>query len=199
MRDHPEHETLLAHAGGLFHRKGFGAVSVEEVLAASRLPKAVFYRHFGTKAKLGRVWLSRLAKRMEVRHREVLEMPGDGRRRLRRYFLAMGEWMERNAFRSCPFANTAACPGDADEEMLSVIDQYKRAQLRFFIELAGAMVPENEARSAGTAVYLLYSGAVTEAQNLGATWPIEDALARAEQLCRAAETSPPVSGRGLRA
>lgn len=42
---------------------------------------------------------------------------------------------------------------------------------------------ERDAQRIGTAIFLLYSGAMTEAQNLKASWPLEDALASAEQLC----------------
>lgn len=67
--------------------------------------------------------------------------------------------------------------------MTLLIDQFKRAQLDFFIDLVGTLVTEKDPRQLGTAVFLLYSGAMTEAQNLKATWPFEDALNTAEELC----------------
>jgi TetR/AcrR family transcriptional repressor of nem operon len=184
MADIPLRETILSKAGELFHKRGYGGVSIEEVILASGLPKATFHQNFSSKAKLGNVWLERLERRMSMMHQNFLEKPGDRDRRLRKYFYSMRSWVEANGFRSCQFANTAACiDADEDEELTHLIDQYKRAQRKFFIELVGTLVPEADAQRLGTAVFLLYSGAMTEAQNLKATWPLEDALASAEQLC----------------
>ena len=115
-----------------------------------------------------------------------MENLGDPQRRLRKYFFSMRTWLENSGFRSCQFANTAAClTVDGDLELLDLVDQYKRAQRNFFIDLVGTLVAESEreAQRIGTAVFLLYSGAMTESQNLKATWPMDDALAMAEELC----------------
>jgi hypothetical protein len=64
-----------------------------------------------------------------------------------------------------------------------LIGQYKRAQHKFFVELAVSLVDQREAQRIGTAIFLLYSGAMAEAQNLKATWPLDDALVCAEALC----------------
>jgi len=184
MAEIPSSEIILAKAGELFHKRGYGAVSVDEVIAASGLSKSSYHQAFSSKAKLGAAWLQRLNKRMSVMHQTFLEKPGERERRLRKYFFSMRGWVEANGFRSCQFANTAACiDADEDAELVDLIDQYKRAQRKFFIDLVGTLVPESEAQRLGTAVYLLFSGAMTESQNLKASWPLEDALACSEQLC----------------
>lgn len=184
MAEAPHREQILAKAGELFHKRGYGAVGVDEVIAASGCSKAVFHQHFNSKAALGKAWLERLQKRMAIFHEEFLSRPGDRDRRLRKYFLSMRSWVESNGFRSCQFANTAACTdAEADEELALLVDRYKRAQLQFFIDLARTLVDEADARRTGTAIFLLFSGAMTECQNLKAAWPLEDALAQAERLC----------------
>ena len=45
------------------------------------------------------------------------------------------------------------------------------------------------ARALGDALFLLFSGAVTEAQNLKATWPVDAAKSAALLLCRVAHKS----------
>lgn len=183
MADIPPREIILGKAGELFHKRGYGAVSVDEIIAASGLPKAVFHSNFSSKAKLGCAWLERLTRRMAVMNQSFMDRPGEKERRLRKYFYSMRSWVEANGYRSCQFANTAACSDDQDEEMMHLIDQYKRAQRAFFIDLAKTLVPEKDAQRIGTAIFLLYSGGMTESQNLRAVWPLEDALATAEQLC----------------
>ena len=179
----PPRELILAKAGELFHLRGYGAVTLDEVRTASGLSNAGFYDHFTSKEKLGCAWLDRLSRRMSMMQRSFLDKPGDRDRRLRKYFYSMRTWIEANGFRSCQFANTSASISPQDEELIDAIDQYKREQHKFFVELAKTLVEERDAQRIGTAIFLLYSGAMTEAQNLKATWPLEDALACAEDLC----------------
>ncbi len=184
MPDVPPREIILAKAGELFHRKGYAAVSVDEVIAASGLPKSEFHRAYSGKSALGKAWLERLTKRMRIMHDSFMERPGERERRLKKYFYSMRSWVEANGWRSCQFANTAAgIDAEAEPDLAHLIDQYKREQRKFFIELVGSLVDDKDAQRLGTAVFLLYSGAMTESQNLKATWPFEDALAAAEELC----------------
>jgi AcrR family transcriptional regulator len=184
MSNIPPREIILAKAGELFHRKGYAAVTLEEVIAASGMPKSEMHRAFSNKSALGQAWLERLTRRMRVMHDTFMERPGERERRLKKYFFSMRGWVEANGWRACQFANTAAAiDAEAEPEMAQLIDQFKRSQRKFFIELVGSLVAEGDAPRLGTAVFLLYSGAMTEAQNLKATWPFEDALAAAEQLC----------------
>ena len=180
----PLREVILSKAGELFHRRGYSSVSVEEIIAASGLPKAEFYRSYSGKSALGQAWLERLSKRMRLMHENFMDRLGEPERRLKKYFLSMSNWVESNGWRACQFANTAASiDSESEPEMTLLIDQFKRSQLNFFVELVSTLVGENDARRLGTAVFLLYSGAMTEAQNLKATWPFEDALRTAEELC----------------
>lgn len=188
MSEIPLREVILTKAGELFHRKGYSSVSVDEIIAASGLPKAEFYRNYSSKSALGQAWLERLNKRMRIMHENYMNRLGEPERRLRKYFLSMSNWVESNSWRACQFANTAAAiDSESEPEMTLLIDQFKRTQRDFFIDLVGTLVPEKDARRIGTAVFLLYSGAMTEAQNLKATWPFEEALAAAEQMCRKVE------------
>lgn len=183
MSEVPPREIILAKAGELFHLRGYGAVTLDEMIASAGVSKAVFHQNFSSKTKLGEVWLERLSKRISVMYQSFLDKPGERERRLRKYFYSMRSWLETNGFRSCQFANTAASLRPDEEGLIDVIDQYKRAQRQFFIDLAKTLVDEKDALRIGTAIFLLYSGAMTEAQNLKATWPLDDALSCAEDLC----------------
>lgn len=184
MSELPPREIILSKAGALFHRYGYGAVSLEDVIRESGLSNALFYRSYTTKAELGMAWLKRLNRRMELTHRNLLEKTSDNERLLRKYFLSMRAWVEANSYRSCQFANTAAChDANTDSALFDLIDHYKRAQRQFFIDVATRIVGERDGQRIGSVIFLLYSGAMTEAQNLKALWPLEDALVAAEQLC----------------
>jgi len=46
------HEALLAAARSIFAAKGYGATSLEDIVARTRLTKGAFYHHFDSKAAL---------------------------------------------------------------------------------------------------------------------------------------------------
>ncbi|MEO0509638.1 MAG: TetR/AcrR family transcriptional regulator [Verrucomicrobiota bacterium] len=177
-------DRILAASGELFHKRGFAGVSLDEIIADAGVSKAELHRHFSDKSNLGCAWLMRIMKGMSMMHENFMERPGEKTRRLRKYFLSMRNWLETNGYRSCQFANTAAgIDEESEPELTELIDRYKRSQRAFFIELVGTIVPEREAPRLGAAVFLLFSGAMTEAQNLKASWPLDDALDAAEKLC----------------
>jgi AcrR family transcriptional regulator len=177
-------EQILAVAGELFHKRGYASVSLDDIIHARGITRAELQRHFSSKTALGAAWLERLARGTRLMQDDFMERPGEPAKRLRKYFMTMSHWMETHGFRSCQFANTAAnIDVDEDPELAEALDQFKRAQRKFFIRLVSPLVPESQAQRAGTAVFLLHTGAMTEAQNLKATWPFEDALAAAEKLC----------------
>lgn len=184
MSEIPKREQILASAGELFHKRGYAGVTLEEVIEASGFSRAEFYRNYSCKSDLGCAWLRRLSKGMSIMQDNFMERLPEKPVRLRKFFTAMRNWIETNGYRSCQFANTAAgIDAEAEPDLAELIDQYKRQQRAFFIKLVGTLVPEEQAPRVGTSVFLLLSGAMTEAQNLKATWPFENALAAAERLC----------------
>ncbi len=52
LRKKDSREKLLAAAAGLFWERGYLAVSVDEIAAASAVSRVTFYRHFANKAAL---------------------------------------------------------------------------------------------------------------------------------------------------
>ena len=99
----PPRELILATAGELFHVRGYGAVTIEEIITATGLSNAACHQNFSSKSKLGCAWLERLTKGMSIMHHSFLDKPGDRDRRLRKYFYSMRSWLEANGFRSCQF------------------------------------------------------------------------------------------------
>jgi hypothetical protein len=67
----------------------------------------------------------------------------------------------------------------------AVFDEYKSNVRLFWHSIALQFHREpSAARSLGDALFLLFSGAVTESQNLKATWPVDSAKATALLLCQ---------------
>jgi hypothetical protein len=71
-----------------------------------------------------------------------------------------------------------------DNEACGVVQEYKTTSRLFWHSLALQLRREpSAARALGDALFLLFSGAATEAQNTKALWPVDSAKAAALALC----------------
>ena len=76
---------------------------------------------------------------------------------------------------------------DAGDEAHRIIREYKDSCRCFWQKLARQTgTTPAKARELGDSLFLLYSGAATEAQNSGSTWPVEQARKTALALARQA-------------
>src|SRR5437763_13907528 len=87
----PNHKEALLDAGlAAFHRRGYHATGVQEIVSSAGVPKGSFYSHFESKDALG---LAPLARYWEDRAK-ARALPRDaslpGLERLDRYFPALG-------------------------------------------------------------------------------------------------------------
>jgi AcrR family transcriptional regulator len=174
---------ILETAGALFARKGYGNVGINEILQAGEIARASFYHHFESKEALCAVWLESLHTRSVEHHRKLLESRKAPTRVLRDYFEALKTWLVENDFRGCPYTNTGTFLQDDAPEVRDAIERHKIFIRDFFIELADRIRPSSGVEF-GECLFLLYSGATTEAQNLRATWPVDRAWKFAEQLSK---------------
>ncbi|MCB1079112.1 MAG: hypothetical protein KDM64_14925, partial [Verrucomicrobiae bacterium] len=74
-----------------------------------------------------------------------------------------------------------------DEEcgcIREAIEEHKLAIRDFFRKLAAELAPsERRAQEIGDVLFLLFSGATVESQNLRSLWPAEAARQAARELC----------------
>ena len=179
-------ERILETAARLFTERGYEEVGINEIIAKAGVAKASFYQHFPSKQTLCAVWLAEELAAQERHHEEVLASRASVPRRVGREFEALERWAEGHCFRGCPFSITAAM-GRAGKESREVIRRYTEARRRFWQALARALTgTAAQARDLGDAWFLLHSGALGQAQNTGATWPITQARKIALQLAKTA-------------
>lgn len=181
----PARERILQTANELFSSRGYGNVGINEIIDRSRTAKASFYQHFPGKDQLCKAWLSSRHAKSEAEWQAVLEKPGSPERKLLKLFDDLRIFMEKSGFRGCPFTNTNGFLGNESGPVHGEIVQHKEAQRRFFVSLASLFTTPARAQKLGTALFLLYSGATTEAQNLKQVWPVESAKESAKVLIRA--------------
>jgi AcrR family transcriptional regulator len=184
MKKPDARNRILAKAAALFFRKGYSEVGINEIIEESGTAKATFYHHFPSKKALCEAWLAEVHRQCETSLIQILQSKGEPLAKVSTYFDQLGSYLKDNGFRGCPYSNTAAIAG-AEESIIRKVRQHKDRVRDFFRLLANQLCESQAgAESLGDALFLLYSGATTEAQNLRDLWPVEAARKAALELCR---------------
>ncbi len=181
MRKANARERILETAGQLFQKQGYALVGINEIIAKSETAKASFYQHFPSKEILCAEWLKAMHARSVDHHQHLREGGDSPKEKIRDYFRELRTWLEMNQFRGCPYTNTTSMLNTGESVIREQVEIHKRFIREFFVELAQKILP-GRGDQVGSAMFLLYSGATAEAQNVRATWPVDAALKAAERL-----------------
>lgn len=183
MRKANAKDRILQTAGELFFRHGYSEVGINEIIAKAETAKASFYQHYPSKEALCEAWLSDVHGRSEISRTELLETEVAPSKKIGIFFDQLKSFMEQSEFRGCPYSNTGAVSGS---ECVGIIDQirsHKESIRTFLREVCFQHFSDREkANILGDRIFVLYSGATTESQNLKEIWPVEIARAAALEL-----------------
>lgn len=183
MKKPDARNRILSKAAALFFQRGYSEVGINEIIEKSGTAKATFYHHFPSKKALCEAWLAEVHRQCETGLAQLIQSEGDPVMKVERYFESLGEYLQANDFRGCPYSNTATI-ARGEESIIREVRQHKERVRSFFRQLAGEIRSAESAGQLGDALFLLYSGATTEAQNLREIWPVEVARRTAVELCR---------------
>jgi AcrR family transcriptional regulator len=176
-------QRILETAARLFAERGYEAVGINELIEKSGVAKATFYQHFRSKEKLCVEWLRLEAAEAEKGAQALLDRDIPALKKVALKFDGLRGFLQESEFRGCPFSNTATVV-TRDNEACGVVQEYKTTSRLFWHSLALQLRREpSAARALGDALFLLFSGAATEAQNTKALWPVDSAKAAALALC----------------
>jgi AcrR family transcriptional regulator len=155
-------EELVDIASALFYKQGFGATGIKQIIDTAGIAKGTFYSHFTSKEEVGLAWLK---KRHTVWNLLAL-------------FDFLEGWMTECDFRGCAFLNTLAEVPDPSNPMRKEILSHKEGLQKQIQELAIAHFsnkPKAFGKQKGTILFLLFEGALIEAQNFREVAPIVSA------------------------
>lgn len=182
-------DRILDTAGKLFHQRGYSEVGINEIIEKAETAKATFYQHFSSKELLCEAWLDAVHERSEIRCQSILEAPGKASEKIDRYFSDLEIYLETSEYRGCPYSNTSAVVESGCRGILKQVEEHKESTRKFFRELAADLASglhgDDCVGRLGDALFVLYSGATTEAQNLREMWPVKAARCAAAELCSA--------------
>lgn len=180
---------ILEAARELFFERGYSEVGVNEIISRADTAKASFYQHFPSKESLCEAWLDSIHYRSTARMEALLAASGAPEEKIESYFVQLGQILEANQYRGCPFTNTSAVIDPGCEGIRQHIIRHKDSVRNFLLTLSRQLCAnETAATGLANALFLLYSGATTEAQNARALWPVEAARCAVRLLCAAADT-----------
>ncbi len=182
-KKHTAKERILNTASELFHARGYKEVGINEIIEKSGTAKATFYSNFPSKEMLGKAWLQQIHDLSETQRASLLEEIDDPLLILENYFKGLEKFLKQGQFRGCPYTNTAAVLNHEESVLQAQVHEHKKAIRKFFRHLAKLSYKETKAANTlGDRIFLLYSGATTECQNLQTTWPVRVALDASREL-----------------
>lgn len=170
-------DEIVEAAAELFNKKGYAAVDLGEIADRIETDRETIERHFITKAHLGAAWLDRVHSGSVRRHSQMLEDDRLPERKIRDYFGELKPWLSRNKFLGCPFTAVGSRESLVCPQVAEVVEQHKEYVRLFLTQIAAQFLGDDAAgERLGAALYLLYSGATTEAATLRSTEPVDSAL-----------------------
>lgn len=142
-------ERLVAAAVELFYRRGFGAVGIDQVIAAAGVTKTTFYKHFESKDDL---MVAAVQRRDEWEShawdRAVRKIAGDDPAgQLLAMLDVMDLWFNDPDFHGCMFMNTAVefpNPNDPVHQVAAAHRKKTRDHFRNLACAGGAELPAAE-------------------------------------------------------
>jgi AcrR family transcriptional regulator len=172
----PPGPRVLRTAARLFYEQGYHATGVNQIIAEADVAKATFYAHYPSKEALGAAWLAQQHEAWASWLNERVSSVPDARQRVATLFDLLAAWLRNNDFRGCPFLNTNAEQPNPPPALRAIIQRHKSFLRDYVGGLVRAALPGRlEADRLALAAYVLFCGAMVEAQAFRDPWPVRTA------------------------
>lgn len=161
-------DELVDIASSLFYRQGYSATGIKQIIDTAGIAKGTFYSHFDSKEEVGLAWLKNRHTVWNSWVNQRLDKTKSAKSSLLALFDFLENWMAECEFRGCAFLNTLAEVPDPEHPMRREILAHKeglQANIQALAVEHFADKPAAFARHKGTIIFLLFEGALIEAQN----------------------------------
>jgi AcrR family transcriptional regulator len=168
-------DELVDIASSLFYEQGFGATGIKQIIDTVGIAKGTFYSHFTSKEEVGIAWLKRRHTIWNTWLDDYLDEGRTAKTKILALFDFLENWMTQCEFRGCAFINTLAEVPDPESPMRVEIAAHKKELHELIQSLAMEHFVGRSsgfAKQKGSAIFLLFEGALVEAQNFRDVWPI---------------------------
>ncbi|HEY7117240.1 MAG TPA: TetR/AcrR family transcriptional regulator [Tepidisphaeraceae bacterium] len=181
-------ERLVAAAIELFYRRGFGAVGIDQVIAAAGVTKTTFYKHFASKDDLMVAAVQRRDEwESQAWDRAVRKLAGDDpARQILAMLDVMDLWFNDPDFGGCMFTNAATEFPNPHDPVHQAAAAYKRRTRDHWRDLATAAGADGPgAESFADCFSAIIEGALVLRQTQGRNDAARIVRPAVEQLIRA--------------
>lgn len=166
MKQLKTRQKVIDTATALFHRQGYQATGINQIVAESGVVKSSLYQHFNSKEELAAVYLhERHLQWFELLNNFIKEAPGAFEKVMAAFDFI--EFMNvKEDYNGCAFIKmTAEVPAN-NETLMGIIRNHKEGLRNFFRTILG-----NNSIHSDT-VYLLFESALLESYLFRNEWPV---------------------------
>jgi len=183
MMKHSEiKDKIIETASELFYRQGYNLTGINEIIKEAGIAKATLYSHFSTKSELCVAYLQTKNETFLKDLRYYAGQRPAGKERLVSVFDFLLEFFSTPYFNGCWCMNTVSELPAKDLQIREEVQTQKNNFFNLIIELLRENLELEEGKRTVIAqqIYLLYEGAITEANLHKKDWPIKTA----KELCQ---------------
>ena len=184
----PKRDELVDIASRLFYEQGFGATGIKQIIETAGIAKGTFYSHFSSKEEVGVAWLKKRHTLWNDWLQKKLDEGKSPKGKILALFDFLEQWMQESNYRGCAFLNTLSEFPDPTNPMRQEIEAHKKGLKEAIQELTSqhfSKKPSSFTSHKGTIIFLLFEGALVEAQNFRDAWPITSARKEIKNLLAA--------------
>lgn len=140
MNDEEALERILTAAEGLYYRKGYAAVGMDELRTAAGVSLRRLYGLFPSKTDIVKAVLARRHEEWEQGLGGRVRAAGpDARGQLIAVFAYLQDWFCTDDFRGCAFINAFGELGGTDPEIAEIVREHKKSFQRYMSALVSGI------------------------------------------------------------
>jgi AcrR family transcriptional regulator len=179
-------ERIMETATKLFHRQGYQATGINQVVQEAEVARASLYQHYESKEKLCMAFLKRRHIYWFDRLKEFTDRVEGSKQKVLAAFDFLYSMNEKEDYSGCAFLNILSEITVKDREILAIIQDHKRDLRKYLADLiSGTPVPGIPVRGTPKPqripdtvkdhVYLLFESAIIESRLFRQQWPVTEA------------------------
>lgn len=186
----PVRQRIVDTANDLFYRQGYHQTGINQIIEVSRVAKATFYSHFGSKEDLCVEYLRESANQSMAVIKEMVNSISDPYDKYMAIIKSLIDFMKDTDFRGCAFSNIASEIVDKNNPIRKEVKFHEDMFLSVIRDVVLNLKESNkkykeiDTEHVSRSYYVIAEGALTASRNYNAIWPMDYAIKAIEDLVK---------------
>ncbi len=130
-------------------------------------------------------WLEAVHERSDASREALINSSISPAEKIEKFFQGLEDFLIQSNFRGCPYSNTGAVVSCETSGISEQIRLHKKSMRDFFSTICHQQFSDKEqADQTADHLFILYSGATTESQNMREIWPAQSSRKAARLLMK---------------